>query len=54
MKKILPSIKILYSKYFILFIFNNITSHLIYIKNALYILKINKKFDEKQFILYNS
>lgn len=47
-------VKILYSRYFILLIFNNAINYLIYIKNALYKYKINKKLDRKQVIFYNS
>ena len=51
MKKTLPIAKVLYLKFFILFIFNNITNYLIYIGEALYIYKINKKPNDKQKIL---
>lgn len=46
-------IETLYSKYSILFIFNNIINHLIYIKDILYINKIYKKTNCKQIIFYN-
>lgn len=47
MKKSLFIIKVLYFRYFFLFMINNIINYLIYINNKFYINKINKKSDNK-------
>lgn len=46
-KKVLLIAKDLYTRYLIFFIFDNTTSHLIYIKYILYIYNINRKPDDK-------
>lgn len=54
MKKALAIVEILYLRYSILFIFDNITSHLVYIKDSLCTYKMNKKPSDKQVIFCNS
>lgn len=53
-KKALPIAKALYFEYFLLFMFNNITSSLVYTENTLSIYEMNKKLGDKQIILYNN
>lgn len=47
MEKALLIVKTLYFGYFILFIFDNAISYLVYIKNRLFAYKMNKKPDSK-------
>lgn len=48
MKKALPMVEKLYLCYFLLFLFDNTTSHSVYIKDALQIKYINKGIRNKQ------
>lgn len=52
-KKTLLIAETLYLGYFILFIFDNITSHSVYTEDVLCAYKINKKLGDKQTILCN-
>lgn len=47
-KKTLPIAEIFYSEYFFLFLFDNITSHFVYAKDALQVKDINKGIRDKQ------
>lgn len=53
MEKALPIAKVLYPEYFILFKFDNATSHSIYAENTLCSHKMNKRPGGKQAILCN-
>lgn len=50
-KKTLFIEKTLYLKYVLLFMFDNVTSQLIYAKNALQVVKINKNLRDQQVFL---
>ena len=52
-KKALLIAEALYSRYSILFMFDNPTSHSVYVQDALWIYKVNKRSGEKQVILCN-
>lgn len=46
-KKVLPIVKALYPRYLLPFLFDNITSHLVYLANVLWVKNISKKLDSK-------
>lgn len=50
----LPIVKALYPGYLLIFLFNNVTSHFVYVKDVLCIRDINKSLKGKQPYLYNN
>ena len=53
MKKALPIAEALYSRYSLLFLFDNITNHSVYVKNLLQVTDMNKDIKGKQPQLHN-
>lgn len=51
--KTLPIAEALYPRYFLLFLFDNATSHLVYAKDALQAREMNKKIEGRQEQLRN-
>lgn len=51
--KVLPIAEVFYPGYSFLFLFDNVISHFIYVKDAFQVKNINKRCEEKQLILCN-
>lgn len=53
MNKVLLITEALYPGYLLIFLFDNITSHLVYTKDILHIREINRNLKKKQSYLHN-